>query len=220
MFKPLLYKEWIKLRYFWFIPFIVCGAALADYWLTFKGVRAMHGAVAAWNGLIADNIIYFGSLKWALLASAIWLAAVQMLPECHNRRLRLLFHLPVNTSRALGVMVLTGAALMLALILYVAVLFYGINRIFGLPWELTGPMLATIAPWGLAAMATWCATAAAIADPSYLRKTAYVLMGIGFLFLLTGGRGYAPMQGSLGLYALACLPWLLAPCDAALRVKE
>ena len=82
MIKALFFKEWIKLRYFWCIPFIFAGAALADYHLTFKGVLSMHGAVDTWNGLIFKESIYFGSLQWAFILGGIWLASVQMVPEC------------------------------------------------------------------------------------------------------------------------------------------
>ncbi|WP_185702301.1 MULTISPECIES: hypothetical protein [unclassified Desulfovibrio] len=220
MLRALLHKEKIKLRHFWWLPVFLCAAALLDYWLTFRGVLAMHGAVDTWNGLIVKKTIYFTSLKWAFLASAAWMAAVQMLPECHDRRLRLLFHLPVNTLWALGITISTGITFMLVLMSGTAAIFCGINHFFGLPQEISGPMLATVMPWALAALSTWCAVAASIADPAYLRKTAYVLVGIGYISLLTGGRGYAPLQDSLCLYALACLPWLFAPCVAALRVKE
>ena len=73
MIKALFFKEWIKLRYFWCIPFIFAGAALADYHLTFKGVLSMHGAVDTWNGLIFKESIYFDSLQWAFIFGGIWL---------------------------------------------------------------------------------------------------------------------------------------------------
>lgn len=220
MIKTLFFKEWIKLRYFWCIPFILAGAALTDYYLTFKGVLAMHGAVDTWNGLIGKESIYFSSLQWAFILGGIWLASVQMAPECMGKRLRLLFHLPVNAILALTVPVATGLGLLALVFCSASMGFAIINCRYGLPSELSGPMLKTLLPWGLAGFTSWCATAAAIADPSFRRKICFALAGFAYVAILTGGRGYAPMNNSIWLYAAACLPWIPAVVAAALRVKE
>ena len=220
MIKALFFKEWLKLRYFLWIPFIMAGAALGDYCLTLKGVLAMHGAVDTWNGIIAKETIYFTSLQWTFILGGIWIAAVQMVPECVNKRLRLLCHLPVQPGTALGVQVVTGLSIMLVLFGVVSCGFFVAGMYFGFPSELTMPMFRTMLPWGLAGAVAWCATAAAVADPSFKRKVAVVLIGIGYMTMLTGGRGYASMDASFWLYCLVCLPWPLAFGAAALRVKE
>ena len=146
MIKALFFKEWIKLRYFWCIPFIFAGAALADYHLTFKGVLSMHGAVDTWNGLIFKESIYFGSLQWAFILGGIWLASVQMAPECVGKRLRLLFHLPVNAIPALAVQAVTGLGLMALVFCAASAGFALINNHHGLPPELSVPMFKTLLP--------------------------------------------------------------------------
>ena len=220
MIKALFFKEWIKLRYFWCIPFIFAGAALADYHLTFKGVLSMHGAVDTWNGLIFKESIYFASLQWAFILGGIWLASVQMAPECVGKRLRLLFHLPVNAIPALAVQAVTGLGLMALVFCAASAGFALINNHHGLPPELSVPMFKTLLPWGMAGLTSWCATAAAIADPSFKRKICFALAGFAYVTMLTGGRGFTSMSNSIWLYAAACLPWIPAVAAAALRVKE
>lgn len=220
MIKALFFKEWLKLRYFLWVPFMFAGAALADYCLTLKGVLAMHGAIDTWNGIIAKDTIYFNSLQWAFVLGGVWLASVQLIPESTNKRLRLLFHLPVSSCLSLGVQIITGLGVMLALFCVASLAFILAGRYFGFPPEMLMPMFRTILPWGLAGAVSWCATAAAIADPSFRRKIVIALTGFGYITMLSNGRGFASMDSSLWLYILACLPWPLALGAAALRVKE
>lgn len=221
MIGALLLKEWIKLRRLaWLAPLAVI-AALVDCWLSLRGQVAAHGAAQLWNTLVAKRPILFDGLAVVLPLTGLWLAGLQFLPECSGRRLRLLFHLPIPPVWSLRLTVAVGlACLAVTLGLAVAGLALVLGVDLRLPVELAAPMLATLAPWGLAAMVAYLAAAAALADPSPLRKAALALAGLAHVALLTQTQGYGALSAALPFYGLMCLPWLLAPEAAALRVKE
>lgn len=220
MIKALLVKEWYKIRYIWWLPLIISGAALCDYYWTVLAVRSMHGAINLWAGFILKEIIYFQSLKWAFIFSGIWLACFQLYPECSGRKLRVFFHIPIDHRISFSVIIAFGFFLLLVFDLIIFALFFFINSNFGFPYELSTPMIKTLIPWALAGLVAWCATASVVADPSFVRKIVLAGIGIGYMKLLTAEQGYAPMDNSFWWYFLICLPWLFALPSSALRVKE
>lgn len=218
--KPLLLKEKIKLRRLFWVPPLVLLAVLVDIWLTLRAVNTLRGPAQLWNALTYKQDIFFAGLAYVLPLTGIWYACVQFLPECTGRRLRLLFHLPVSPWLALYVPVGVGLALML---LCSALALGGLAAVaasLNLPPQLWGPMVETALPWCLAGMVAYLATAATLADPALHRRVAISLAGLGFVALLTQTTIFAGMSGSLGWYALACLPWLLPLEAAAQRIKE
>ncbi len=218
MIPVIIKKEWSKIRRIWWLPFVCMLVALGDYYLTLRGFRIMHGASELWAKLVFDEYIFFDTIQWVLLCSAIWFASFQIGPECVERRLRLLFHLPVHHYVLVYTMLGVGFALLTALFAFMSALFWGISFYNGFPVEMTWPMYLTTFPWFLVSLTAWCATAAVIADPSLLRKLCLTLAGYGYFIMLTSTKGFASLD--LLSYTLVCLPWLLAFHASALRVKE
>ncbi len=211
-------KEWCKLRRIWWIPFIFMLGAFGDYYLSLRGFRLMHGTTELWSQILLKETIFFTPVKWVFVFSGIWFAAFQVAPECSQRRLRLLFHLPVNHHALLYIIPAVGLSLLALLFLFASCLFWGVSCANGFPSEMTLPMYITIIPWFLTGMTSWCAVAATIADPSRARKICLALAGYGYFVLLTSTRGFAALD--IPAYTLLCIPWLFALNASALRVKE
>lgn len=221
MINAFLFKEWIKLRRFAWVPLLVIVGALVDAWLSMRGLRANHGTTQLWNALVYKQDIYFHKLAYALPLAGIWYALIQYLPECSGRRLRLLFHLPVSHWQALYVPAAVGLACLAVLSAgTMAGLWAILNLAFHLPSEIAVPMVLTVLPWGLSALIAYLATATTIAEPSAWRRLATALVGFAFVSMLTQTAGFNGMTDNLGLYGLICLPWLLPIEAAAQRVKE
>ncbi len=218
MVSAIIHKEWYKIRRIWWLPFVLMVGAMGDYYLSLRGVRLIHGATGLWAKLVEDETIFFHAIKWVFLFSGIWFAGFQTGPECLKRRLRLLFHLPVPHHLLLYTMFGVGAGLLLLLFLVMSSFFWLIAYANGFPPEMTFPMYMTTIPWLMASLVIWCATAAAIADPSLLRKVCLALMGVAYCIVLTSSRGFASLD--LVPYTLICLPWVMALNASALRVKE
>ncbi len=211
-------KEWSKIRRIWWVPFVCMLVALVDYYLTLRNVGLMHGANQLWANLLFDEYVFFDAIKWVFLFSGIWFAGFQIGPECVEKRLRLLFHLPVYHHVLLYTMLGVGFTLLILLFVITTGVFWLISSAYGFPFEMTLPMYKAMVPWFIASLTSWCATAAVIADPSFLRKLCLALAGYGYFTLLTSARGFA--QIDLFVHTLICIPWLLAFNAAALRVKE
>ncbi len=225
MIKALFYKEWIKLRYIFLLPFIALLFCICDYYWTLLAVQSMHGAINLWAALVFKETIYFENIKYVFIFSGIWFAFFQLVPECTGKKLRLFFHLPINYKIALSIIIFANLLLFFLLALFCIFLFSFVNtNIFNIPPEIAIPMAKTIYPWVLAGFATWCISGSIIADPSFLRKI--VLFGIGYVYiqLLTATAGFAGMgtflNGSLFLYVLICIPLPFMLISSCLRIKE
>lgn len=219
IFSAVLLKEWIKLRLLVWVPFLVLIAVLIDVYMRYKGVVASHGAAALWLDLIYKQSIHFVKLKWVLIGGGIWFACLQFLPECSNKRLRLLFHIPVAHQIPMYAMLLVGVSIMALLFLCAYVGLYGVFSRFYFPQELSSMMLQTTLPWALAGLVAYCASGAVIAQSGVYRKLAFVFLGYAHVGILTQTNGFDAFN-DLGLYALSTLAWLFVFEAAALGVKE
>ena len=218
--RAVLFKEWIKLRLLVWVPVIALIAVTVDVWLTYKTIRAMHGATALWSALVYKQDIFFANMRWVLVGGGVWFACLQFLPECSGKRLRLLFHLPVTHRFSLYIIVAVGLLLTVMLSAMGIGGLLQVCSLMGFPPELAYLMAGSLLPWALAGMVAYCATAAIIAEPSLVRKLAFALFGYAYVNFLGASIGFSSMSEDMWLYVLACLPWPLCLEAAALRVKE
>ena len=217
--KSLLSKEWIKLRYLGWIPFVLVIASLVDYYFRLSAMIAMHGAAPTWVGMVDKEQIYFEQLYWVFVLAGIFWAIIQTVPECHQGRARLALHLPCDPRIVLAVP--AGASVSLLVLLY-AVAHFGLNAVhatIGFPVELSSILVTSLKPWLLAGFVAWCTTAACAAETSRPRAIAIVAFGYAYISMLKVMNGYDSYADSFWLYALAVLPWLWVPYSAAFRVR-
>lgn len=217
--RALLYKEWIKLWRYCAIPPLLGLGALSQGLLSIKGFRGQHGAAVQYADMMSKETVVFSLVLAGFVLGGIVLALAQFLPDCQGRRLRLTFHLPVESGRALRVMLGAGFLLCLATFVLVEAAFaLGLSH-FGFPPELKVPMLLTLCPWGLAMWVAYCATAAFVAEPNVLRKACWAICGAAWVSFAAPVSGYGVGSGFF-LKALFALLWIWAVESAALRVRE
>ncbi|MDR1614798.1 MAG: hypothetical protein LBS26_04430 [Campylobacteraceae bacterium] len=219
VFKAILLKEWIKLRKFFWIPFFAVLAVVADAYISYKGVISHKGATALWAELIYKQNIYFSKLQWVFIAGGILFSYVQFMPECKERRLRLMFHLPVSYRFSIYSCLSIGVVLNLLLAVTALSLLSGLFFVMHFPYELSFEMLMTIIPWIIAGVVSYLATAAVIAEISIAKKFIFGGMWAIFMSLLTESSGFFSFQSDLWLYLLVSLLWLFAFESAALKTK-
>jgi hypothetical protein len=219
VFKAIFLKERIKLRKFFWIPFAAVLAVVIDTYISYKGVISHKGATALWAELIYKQSIYFYKLQWVFIAGGILFAYVQFIPECKEKRLRLMFHLPVSYRFSiysiLGIGTILNLLLSAAALGLLAILFC----IMRFPYELSLEMLLSIIPWMIAGVVSYLATAAVIAEISIAKKFVFGGMWAIFMSLLTENNGFFSFQADLWLYALAGMLWFFAFEEAALKTK-
>ncbi|MDR2789900.1 MAG: hypothetical protein LBB59_02865 [Campylobacteraceae bacterium] len=219
IFGAILLKERIKLRKFFWIPFLAAFAVIIDAYISYKGVIAHKGATMLWAELIFKQDIYFYKLQWVFIAGGILFSYAQFMPECKEKRLRLMFHLPV--SYRFSIYSMMGIGIVLNLFLYIAAIAFlaALFFIMRFPCELSFDMVMTIIPWAIAGFVSYLAAAAVIAEPSIAKKFIFGGMWAVFMSLLTESHGFFSFQKDLWLYLLASLFWLFAFESAALKTK-
>lgn len=205
--RSLLGKEWIKLRRgIWLLPLLVAYAGL-DSLLTLNTIQKVHGPFGLWATLISKQPPFFDSFA-LLIACGIILGFLQAWPECQGKRLRLMFHMPVNPLRMLSVTLATGlAALMLINLLAHGVLACAM-LVFHLPLDIIGPVLLSVAPWSILSLAAYCCSVAFFGSQGLPMKLVVLACAHAMASLLWPSSGYAVFAPSLWAYALLALDFL------------
>ncbi len=220
MFKALLLKEWVKLRFVWWLPFLLLVAVILDFYWTLIAVQINNGNDTLWTNLLFKETPYFLNIKTFFIFSGVWLAAFQFYPECSDKRLRVFFHLPIDYKKALSVIFVAGLVLLALLFVLVTIGFLLVCSHFNFPDEIVYPMIYTYIPWALAGVSAWCATASVIAETSMFRKIVIGGIGYGFIEIITQASGFNGMSETLWIYTLVCIPWAFVLVSSSLRIKE
>ena len=219
MFTALAYKEWLKLRLVFWVPFLSVFVGLALIWVTFRHVNEMIGPTMLWVDVALVDKVFYYNLKYASVFAALWFALFQFVPECSGKRLRLLFHLPVPRRHAVYFMVGIGVACV-ALVCLVAIIGVAGIVSYYMPIEAVKTVLLTVAPWFLAGLPVYLGTVLVIMEPALPHKFLHGAASLFFAYELTSTSMQGAYEYSLPLYALACLLWVLPIELAAYRFKR
>jgi hypothetical protein len=177
MIRAIIYKEWIKTR--WILLAILLTGIAIELYLFLKLGRSFRiaGHEHLWDVVINRNQFLFSGLKFIGLASGIALGVAQLLPEIHQKRLKLTLHLPMRESTSIsGMTGFSVIALTLVLILFTFTLWLGSNHYFAT--EITHSILLTTMPWLLAGITAYLLTAFVIIEPVWIRRIVNILISV------------------------------------------
>lgn len=219
MYRSLLYKEWIKMRWFVLLAAVISLVTLINMWLTIRRGFEFQNAMMLWMRTLLDQQLYYNGIRYNLVIAGVIFALVQFVPETSKRRLRLLFHLPVAHNRALFTMLGAGALALLSMVLLNAVFLWAVMSKY-FPVEAQGAALLTSAPWFAAGFLTYFTVALVLLEPSRVRKIAYAAGGWGLVKLYFLGRGYCEYNHAWIAFAVILLLALAAPALPAYRFKR
>lgn len=102
MLKAILYKEWIKSRWYLAVAFAVTCAFAGYAMLRLYRALGMMGAGHIWEVMVTRNAVFVEQMEYVPLLAGLLLAVVQFAPEMHRKCLKLTLHLPVSALRATG----------------------------------------------------------------------------------------------------------------------
>ena len=194
MWKSLIYKEWLKVKWF-FILFAAIGILAVGYvFLKVQHDFTFNGAKNYWYLFLFQKLQFFSYLKFVPVAGALAIAVAQYFPETVTRRIKLTFHLPLNENKALLMMMLFGTVCLLACYVLFLLLFLGLSFLF-FPAEIIGLAMVSIAPWFLAGFAVYYLTALIVLEPVWKFRFLYLVVFasvIPFYFEKAVSGGYAP----------------------------
>ncbi len=204
MFKAILYKEWLKIRW------VVLGSILAVLgFLVYIGLNVrqyfeMNDPINVWIFFVQQKVLYYSILKYIPVFIAIILAVVQFVPEMVKKRYRLTFHLPFSETKSLFIMSFIGMG---HILLVSVILLLGLTIIGSIyfPVELTASSLVSVLPWLLAGFASYLTTSAVVLDPSWKYRVLFVLFLTPFIQSLFLEQGYYEYKYSIVFFFLISL---------------
>jgi hypothetical protein len=181
MYKALIYKEWLKLRWTYCIL-----AAISFLTLIYIAVSVAHDiefntAKAIWGAIIYMKYPFFSDIKYIFIATGVVMAIIQFFPEMNSDRLKLTLHLPVEEKKLLLQMISIGVMFIATLFLVILAAITIISSIH-FPAEITMSALATIAPWVIAGLVAYLAVSTIVVEPIWVKRIELLIVFIGYIF--------------------------------------
>lgn len=208
MFLSVLFKEWLKLRWFFLASFVLNFAVCAKVFFDIRQQMHAEHAEMVWYQAIHLHAVPYQDIRYLPLLAGLLLALAQFIPEISGRRFRLALHLPMGRDGILALCLFSGVFLYLLIAMVdMASLYWGLSYYF--PVEVAGSSLATMAPWLLAGLIVYFACITVLLEPSWPRRIFLLLVFAVLLSILYQGAGYGWFAPSIGwLTALVPLAML------------
>jgi hypothetical protein len=175
MIKALLYKEWLKTR--WFLLAIAVAGLLLHIYMFMKTGRSLRlvGAEHIWDVVVNRNTFLFADLKYLPVLAGTLLGLAQYLPEIASKRIKLTFHLPLHEKTITAWMV--GYGFMILLLLFLTQfmgLLLGMRLNFA-P-EIVFSAALTILPWYAAGLWAYLACVFVSVEPTWRMRLPNLLI--------------------------------------------
>ncbi len=199
MLQSVVYKEWIKTRWFLLILLVLGLLVIGNMYLKVQHAITFNGANKYWYLVLFQNQIYYKGLKFIPIAIGLAVAIAQYIPEIMNKRIKLTFHLPVNENKVLLLMLSYGIVVLLASYLILFIVFTILSN-SKLPPEVVHTAISSITPWFLAGFAAYFLGAMVILEAIWKYRIAYFIASCAFIlfyFEKSIAGGYALMNWKL-----------------------
>ncbi len=182
MWKSIVFKEWLKLKWIFIIFTLVGLSVVGSVFLTLQHDLKFNGATNYWYSILFMGYQYFQLLKYVPLAIGLSIGIAQYFPETINKRIKLSFHLPVNENRLLFLMMLCGTISLLVSFGSMFLLFWGLSIHF-LPYEIVSAAVISVIPWFLAGFAIYYFIGLIVMEPVWKYWIFYGLAGYAYVDL-------------------------------------
>ena len=182
MFKSILYKEWIKTRWFIFAYLALAMIGIGVIFLNIQHEFTFSGGKSIWNSILFRDHAYFSHIKFIPIIGGLILGIAQYFPETVDKRIKLLFHLPANENKLLMQILLYGSMLLTLCFAILLALFIGLSVIF-FPHEIISDAIVTITPWFLAGYASYFLSGLIVLEPLWRYRVYYLIIFGAFLSL-------------------------------------
>lgn len=189
MIKGIFYKEWIKIRKYFFSCFLLNIGFLVFYYLSLRHEFNMEHSELIWYQAFEIGRVYYSSLKWPVLISGIIIGAAQFALEMSFHRFRLSLHLPCPVETVVLGHILTGILLILfiAAVDLVSVFFITV-QFFPAAGGISAVL--TMFPWCYSGMIAYLGTCIVFLEPDFNKKLFYLVISSGFVRFFFLGHSY------------------------------
>ena len=205
MFKAIVFKEWVKIRWAYGAAAVVCLLMLGNIVLNLNHDIKFNTPIAVWSAIVFQGYQYYGGLRFIPLFVGLMVAAAQFIPEMVTSRLKLSLHLPVRENSIVLQMLAVGLIAVAALLL-VAVLLLSVISLYYFPTQILRSALFSSAPWFLAGLVGYLGLSAIIIEPRWVRRAFLLIVSYGVidsLLLAVNYETFIPLLPSATLVA-AC----------------
>jgi len=183
MFKAILYKEWLKVRWAYIAMLLVSLLVLVYIWMTVSKQIEFNEAKTMWSVIIFRKYKFFSDLQYIPLVIGFIVGIAQYAPEALQSRLKLTLHLPVKENKILIQMLFAGFVLIGLLFLFIEIFLTIITGIY-FPSEIVSDMLTTIYPWILSGFAVYFAIGSIFVEPVWSRRITLIITSIALISIL------------------------------------
>ena len=204
MFKSVVFKEWLKVRWFLVILTLLGIIVVGNIFLKVQHYMTFQDANKYWYLLLFQNVQYFSSLKFVPVLIGLGVAIAQYVPEITDKRIKLTFHLPVNENKILLQMLGFGIVILLACYAIMFLTFVGLSNHF-FAKEIVNAAVISVTPWFLAGFTTYFLVALVILEAIWKYRIAYAAIAYSFILLYLEysiAGGYAPINLKLSILTL------------------
>lgn len=182
MWKSVFYKEWLKTRWF-LIGYAILGILGIGYiYLMVQHNIKFAGAKSYWYSILFMGQSYFSQFKYIPLVGGVAVAVSQYFPETVDKRIKLIFHLPLNENKIILMMHFFGTVCLAMVYLFHFALMVILSGIF-FPSEMVADMIVSVLPWFLAGLTAYFFIALVVLEPIWKFRVIYTLVGVFFISL-------------------------------------
>ncbi|QIA07949.1 hypothetical protein [Draconibacterium halophilum] len=206
MWKSIIYKEWLKIRWVTTIYAALGVLVVGNIFLKVQHDFVFNETANYWYSILFQGHQFFAYslFKFVPVAGGLAIALAQYFPETVNKRIKLTFHLPVNENKVLLIMILFGAFCLFAIGTVIVLLFAALSLAY-FPAEIIQASLISVAPWFLCGFVVYFFTALIVLEPVWKYRFLYLLVAATFvpIYLQTATTGaYYPALPLLIVFAV------------------
>ncbi|GET32987.1 hypothetical protein PbJCM13498_18500 [Prolixibacter bellariivorans] len=219
MLKALFIKEWTKIRWILIGFFAVALFSGAKLLLDIHHQIELMGAGNLWDILLFNNFNPYRWMEYVPLLTGIAVALAQFIPEVQQKRIKLMFHLPVNENQMLMQLTLMGNLFLLTIFLSELVIaLVGIT--FVLPKKLILDAFITVAPWFLGGITAYHLTTMIVFESMPVRRLSLILVASAFISLFYQTATTGAYRPALPLLAIITILTFFTHLYTAYRFRK
>lgn len=199
MVRSLLFKEWLKLRWYWTGALALHVAVCLQIFFDIRRRIGAEHAEMIWYQTVHLGTVLYEDIRYLPLITGLVLATAQFGPEILGRRLRLTLHLPMNRDAMMLICLVAGLLATCTLCVLDALLIPLILA-NSFPAAVAFSSLPTMTPWILAGVLAYLGGVTLLLETAWRRRVLLALAFSTLIALLYSGRGYG--------WLTPALPWL------------
>ena len=199
--KHLIYKEWLKTRWFASIALLLNLGVLIYIFIALRSNFLSAGGTIYLSTLMTYKTQFFSLYRYIPLGIALLIGLSQFVPEITDKRIKLTLHLPLHNLQIIYIMVVYGFVLLFLTMIPGILIFTGLISVY-LPAEITIPVLQTMSPWLLGGFCAYFLIATIALEPAWKFRFLYILVSYKVLTLFFM---YLSIGNAVSLLPVLCL---------------